>query len=87
MSPVTRFFKNGACSFRCSSSVKIRTRSALLSSESSWGNPSSDFPHFSKLFEATNDHGLFDIEVFSQHSYCQALVLFHGCQKSLIVEI
>ena len=36
-SAVTRFFRNEVCSFRCSKSVKIWTRSILLLSESSWG--------------------------------------------------
>ena len=35
--PVTRFFRNGICSFLCSKSVKIRSRSVLLFSESLWG--------------------------------------------------
>ena len=45
-SPVTRFSRKGVCSFRFSNSVKIRTRSALLFSESSWGTHPANFHTF-----------------------------------------
>ena len=43
---VTKFFRNGFCSFRCSKSVKIWIRSALFLSESSWGTQSANFHTF-----------------------------------------
>ena len=45
-SPVTRFFRNGPCSFRSNKSVKIRTRLALLLSMSSWGTHPANFHTF-----------------------------------------
>ena len=53
-SPVTRFFRNGVCTFPCSKSGKIQTRSALCSRRVR-GDPSSQIPYFSELFETAND--------------------------------
>ncbi|GFY59946.1 hypothetical protein TNIN_219821 [Trichonephila inaurata madagascariensis] len=78
---VTRFFENSGCSFRCSNSVKIRTRFELLS-ESSWGTHPAIFHTFPSILRRRKTVELIDIEVFSQHSCCQALVLSHGCQKA-----
>lgn len=68
LSPVTKYLKNGISSFR---GRRIRTRSVWLQSESS---SSSQFPHFSKLFEVA-------------HSCCHAFIPFHHCQKYLIIKI
>ena len=51
---VSRFFRNGVCSIRCSKSGKIQTRSALCSRRVR-GDPSSQIPYFSELFETAND--------------------------------
>ena len=48
---------------------------------------SSQFLHFSELFETTNDGGMVHTEVFGQHYLCQASIFFHGCRKCLVVEI
>ena len=50
-------------------------------------NPSSQFSHFSKTFEVTDNSGLVDIESFGQHSGCYAVIFLYGFQKCLIVEI
>ena len=78
LSPVTKFFGCGVYSFRCSKSFKIRTRSVLLLSKSSWRL----IQPISILFERTNDGRMVHIEVFGQHFRCRLLprlhVLFHG---------
>ena len=48
---------------------------------------SSQFSSLVKAFETTNDRGMIDTEVFSQHLSCYALIFIHGCQELMIVEI
>lgn len=49
-SPVTKNWRNGFCSFRSSNWLKMRTRSALLLSESSSGTHWANFHPFPSLF-------------------------------------
>ena len=50
-------------------------------------HPSGHFPYFSEFFEAADDGGMVDVELLGQDPRRQALVLFHGRQKGLIIEI
>ena len=78
--PVSRFFRNGVCSFLCSKSMKIRTRSALFLSESCGRH----IQPISILFEKSKAGRMVYIELLGQHSGCQAFILFHSCQKCMV---
>ena len=73
-SPVTRYFRNGACTFRCNKPVKMR----LCFYWRVRGEPIKPISTPLRNFETTNDRGLVDIEVVGYNSCCQAFVLFHG---------
>ena len=71
-SPVTRFFRNGVCSFLCIKSAKIQTGFVVVGEFVD--DPSSQFTYFFEIFKTTNDGLMVHIVISGQHSGCQAFV-------------
>ena len=81
--PSDEILQERVCSFLCIKSVKIRTRSVIGEFV---GDPSSQFPYFSELFERTNDGRMVHMEVFDQLSGSQRLPKVPG-RRNLMVDL